>query len=561
MIKKLLLCVVLVIAMLSSASAESYMWAEHESNASLINGQADYSQARFSQIYVTVSNSDVQFTEEIANLPGTLTLSGGSYSFWDGKKMQTVSGTSHTFKLGSTYGLWGYELYRDDGYRTRLCLGADGGLNGVNVSWSVPDMPSLSGQAVFPDYRTTQEQLNTFVPYIEFTRSGSQVTGLTWRVVKPSDTSTPVPQGFNMEFQVENVCIDGWDSVFGSEWIDIPAGDTPEGSLTFDEPIDESEIWFVEVNLSTYEDNNQEVYSWKFTNRDDPQMRLFVMHESEAQLINGKADYSKTSFYGLQFTVESDYPNTFLAEAKHFTNEGRITISGGGYSVRDDESEKIIDTVASGTSKTFSLNMYRERHIDNSWLEYTLCDEGLNVVELAGGAETGLNGKTVSWTFPDELNMNGSGVIPSFKSVKEQLAECVPYIDVVSSDGNITAINYKLIKATDSSTVTPSYRTDFRISIMHSDGSTSRSSWYTNTAGGTWTLDDPEAFSDVSYILVLMHSYEDADNMLSYQWDFAPVSASKASNDSGGGGGGGCSTGFTAATLILTASIFLFKRH
>ena len=513
-------------------------------------------------MYVVVSNGEVQFTEEIAAFPGTLTIAGGSYSFWNGTAMEKVSNAPHTFKLGSTYGLWGYEIYRDDGFRTRLCLEADSGLNGVNVSWSVPDMPSLSGQAVFPNYKTTQQQLASFVPYIEFIRSGSQVTGLKWRIVNPSDTSKPVVQDFDMSFQVENASREGWDEFYRSEWIDITAGETPEGTLTFDEPIDESEIWLVEVSLNVHDENTDKIYSWKFSHLDEPVMSLYTMHESEARLVNGKASYNNAKFYGLTLVVETE--NAILAEAKHFTNEGRITIPGGGYSIRDDDSEEIIGTVASGTDRTFSLNMYNEVHIDQDWLEYILRGEDSRVIVLAEDAETGLNGRIVTWTFPSSLNMNGSAVIPNFKSVNEQLVSYVPYIDVVSADGRITAINYKLVNPLDTSAaLQPSYRTDFRISIMHSDGSsTLRSRWLNNTNSGTWTLDVPEDFSNISFILVRMRTYENANKPLSYQWDFAPaISDQSPQQSSGGGSSGGCSTGFTLAAIFLTASLFFTKKH
>ena len=525
MVKKLLACMMMLLLMSSGAWAEPYMWAKHESLAGLTDGHSDYSQARFSQIYVTVSDNDVQFTEEISKLPGTFTISGGNYSFWNGQEMQKVSEAPHTFKLGSTYGIWGYELYRDDGQRTRLCLEADNGLNGINANWSVPDMPSLSGQATFPNYRTTQEQLDSFVPYIEFIRSGSKVTGLNWRVVNPSDTSKPVSQDFNMEFQVDNASRKGWDEFYWSPWVQIPAGETPEGTLTFYEPIEESEIWLIEVNLNTFDEDAEKIHTWKFSRLDEPELSLWSTYESDAKLIDGKSDYSDATFYGLTLTVETD--NSILAEAKHFTDAGRITISGGGYTLRDDDTEEIIASVDAGKDMTFNLGMYRELHIDKSWLEYGLRNGDSRVVVLAGGAETELGGRTVTWTFPAELNMDGSATIPRYKSVSEQLASCVPYIEVTSEDGKITAVNYKLVNPQDTSTaLQPSYRTDFKISILHSDGSSIlRSSWYNNTNQGTWTLDEPEALSNVSFILVRVQYHESGNEFLDYQWDFAPVSA------------------------------------
>lgn len=524
MLKKLSLCAFLVIVLVSSSSAEPYMWAKHESLAGISDGHSDFSKARFSEVYVCVSDGDIDF-EEAADLPGTFTISGGNYSFWNGREMQTVTGTSQTFKLGPTYSRWAYELYKDDGERTRLCGEADNGLNGVNVSWTVSERPSLNGQATFPRYRTTQEQLASFVPYIEFIRSGSQVTGLRWRVVNPVDTSTLVPQSFDMRLQVENASRENWDEFYRSEWIDIPAGEAPRGTLTFNEPIEEGEIWLVEVNLYTNENDVERIHTWKFSVLNEPELSVWGCYETEAKLIDGKSDYSNPKFYGLWLDIETD--NYVMAEAKHFMTEGRLTIPGGGYSIRDDDTEEIIDEVSTGTSKTFKLGIYKTLHIDQGWLEYdTLSDSGKNIV-FAGEAENTFKGRNVTWTFPAALNMNGSAVIPNYKSVNEQLADCVPYIEVVSQDGNVTAINYKLVKASDTSTaLQPSYDTDFRISIMHVDGSkTLRSDWAYNVKSGTWTLDTPEAFSNVLYILARLQTYENPNEPLTYQWDFAPANA------------------------------------
>ena len=124
-----------------------------------------------------------------------------------------------------------------EGNNLSFVLSADNGLNGVGVSWSFPDMPSLNGQDTIPDFRTTQQQLASFVPYVEYIRSGSDVTGLKWRVVKASDTSTPVPQDFKMKFTIGG--IGNHDNVLlvGGDEYEIEAGETPEGTFTFNEPI------------------------------------------------------------------------------------------------------------------------------------------------------------------------------------------------------------------------------------------------------------------------------------------------------------------------------------
>ncbi len=55
MVKKLLLCVVLVTAMVSAANAEMYFWSRHLSVAELTDGHPDYSSARFHDIGIELS--------------------------------------------------------------------------------------------------------------------------------------------------------------------------------------------------------------------------------------------------------------------------------------------------------------------------------------------------------------------------------------------------------------------------------------------------------------------------------------------------------------------------
>ena len=42
------------------------------------------------------------------------------------------------------------------------------GMNGVKVSWNFPDMPSLDGERILPNYKTPDKQLKTgLVPYFD----------------------------------------------------------------------------------------------------------------------------------------------------------------------------------------------------------------------------------------------------------------------------------------------------------------------------------------------------------------------------------------------------------
>lgn len=567
MFKKLLLCAVLVAAMVSAANAETYFWSRHLSVAGLTDGHADYSSARFHDIGIEITDSNAVPTAEDAALTGTLTLSGGSYSFWDEGKLQQVSGTQHTFNLAFApdgvvgSGIVDYPPVNDAGNFLRFMSAADGGLNGVTGSAVFPGRPDYNVQGSFPRFRTTQEQLNTFVPYVEYIRSGSQVTGLVWRVVNPADTSRAVSQDFEMRFRVRAVYGDEYEHLYNGSNMTIPAGENPEGVVTFDEPIDESEIWAVRIRLRTYETGSSSDYDWVFFSVRNEEPYLWSNHLSEASLINGRSSYESAEFYGIHIDVERE---NMLLEAKHLSDSGRITISGGGYTVREDEPDEIrnIRTVASGQDTSFVLEMNKNTEVDiggASRAHYYPFDGGKRFV-LAGGAEKGLNGKAVSWTFPDAPELNGSAVMPNFKSMNEQLAQGVPYIELVSADGNITAINYRIVTVSNTSAaIEPSYSTDFRFFIDYKDYSTYQTSWQRDTAYGRCVLDEAVPIENLRRIRVRFRTREDSNNPAVYQWNFYPASAPQQS--SSGSSSSGCTTGFTFAALFLAASLFLARKH
>ena len=537
MLKKFLLCLVLVIGLASASFGEVELWNTHESLAGITDGHPDYSNARFSNLYFAVLNKPLHTTKENANLTGSITLSGGNYSFWNGREFQKVSGTPQTFKLGPEGGKASgdevaYQAFTEINGDFRASIEADNGLNGVTASWNFPDDPSWNGQHTFSNYMTTQEQLENFVIYFEFIRSGENVTGINWRVVNPSDISTPVSKDFGMLFDVFEI----WDYddsqiYYGKPVTNegvryIEAWKNPEGVLMFDNPIRETDIYQVRTRLNSYkEGESTEIYTWNFFVSPHPELYLWPYQASEASLINGKSDFKDAKFSYIFFGIENKTPAT--CEAKHFTDAGRVRIPSGGYNLRDFETGENLNYITGDT--TFTLKFDPEGGIGDGYLEYWPVDDDGRYLSFAGDAETGFNGKNITWTLPAEFNMNGSGVIPSYKTTQEQLASGVPYIEVISEDGYITAVKYKIVTSSDTSTaITPSYNTSFRFHFDRAGGrdcwaNSYRSSWIRNTSSGTYTLDIPQPLSIVKRIRVRLRSYEYASNPAVYQWNFYPA--------------------------------------
>ena len=309
--------------MVSSALGEVEMWYDdYYSFASLKDGKVDYSDARFGYSSFSIGNTGLTLTKENMSLTGTITFSGGRYSFWNGSEMQKVSGTLQTFKLAlPTWEAVGDEAqfypFTDAGGDLRLGLEAEGGMNGVTLTWNFPDMPSLNGTYTVPNYLTTQEQMDKHVVYFEFIRSGENVTGINWRIVRASDTTTPVV----LDYPVNFIRFRVWN--FDKERIlnlkpdfYIEPGQTPEGTYTFDSPIKESEIWRVSTRFYTYDEEVEKCYEWYYyTSSTQSGLYLWHRHASDAALVNGKSSYNNAKFSDVEFY----FPNSgdFLCEANY----------------------------------------------------------------------------------------------------------------------------------------------------------------------------------------------------------------------------------------------------
>ncbi len=522
---------VCIVAVGSCAWAEFSLVTVHRSITDFVDGKPNYSPARFLAFWVGVEDYDAPATSEDVNLTGTMTFSGGNYSFWDmGNGMRHISGTEQTFGLASDMDIGSWDRFYEpvtSNWESYLafCLEADGGLNGVNVSWTIPGKPEYSGHDTITNYRTTQQQLDSFVPYVEYIRNGSQVTGLRWRAVKLGNPEEALTFDFRMGFRVFGVRSTNGNALYSGSWQYVEAGNPVSGEVIFDSPINEADISLIIAALGEKSTELHGIYQWWFRKPSAPKPRLWTNHLSRASLINGKSDYSDAKFRDLIIDVDVD---DIFTEAKYFTYEGRMTIPGGGYSLKDNnKGEELGVTVPAGTDREYALGIADSSYIFDTFIEYVPTDENGISLAFSGESDTGLNGRTVTWKFPAELNLDGSGVIPNFKSTAEELASGVPYVEIVSVDNGNVTVNYKIVTPSDTSTaIAPSYRTDFRIYIDWKDRGYWNSGWLNNKASGAWDTGITFSLADVRRIRARVRSYEEsADNPAVYQWNFYPASA------------------------------------
>ena len=526
-----LLAAVFAFSLTSCATGEPYLKDCHYSLAGITDGKADFSNARFHRVWLQIEDYDTTATEAHLTATGTLTLEGGTYSIWNGTEIEKVDGETKTFQIvaQSSMQVGGeieYELLYN-GQKAHFLLEADDGLNGVHATWEFPDLPSMNGAGTIANFKTTEEQINNAIPYFEFTMDGDNVTGLSWSLVKSPDLETAISQDFNSQLKIDYVTDKDFNNIYRGNFVWFDAGNALEGTVTFDEPVVSSDIWRIRIRYFTYENDNENRYEWRFfSNLDENTSYMWNRHTSNASLINGKSDYSDAKFLGIYLTVDND--NT-INEAKFIEQTGTITIPGGGYTVKNYSSGEDIESVTSGTDKDFTVKI-KYFFADASDYEFSPIDDSGNVILFAGGAEKGFNGKEITWTFPEEWNIDGSATIPNYKSVAEQLADFVPYLEITSADNAITSIKYKLVKSNDvSTTVTPSNNFDIAVRIPKKEsdfsGTLYNSDWINNSTSGTLELSSPISLSDVNYVAARIRVYEDADNPAVYQWNFYPAEA------------------------------------
>ena len=262
----------------------------HHSNASIVWGKANYRDARFDAINLFVRGEATplgNITAEdcrivLRDASGDLTIKGGSYAYWNGSEDVEVRGEDRTFPLMLS-GFWKYReddrenqfiyglMDKDSGHDVRLFRNvgvepsAEVGLGGKTIVWNLPGL-GISSTDIFPRYRSTREQLDSYVPYVVFKKDGAKITGLRWRVVHPDRPHLPLslPTAQNVEVSLYEVGKNYYSG--GHFYANAPLW----GELRFP-PQDEETFKFESVEARVYETSSDDVWrphTWYFHPRD-----------------------------------------------------------------------------------------------------------------------------------------------------------------------------------------------------------------------------------------------------------------------------------------------------
>ncbi len=150
----------------SVALAAPFFQANHVSRV-LLNAsfKPDYSTADFLVTWLDINNTPTE-----PELTGELTLNG-----------------DQTFELKKFIDGYGGDIFYapvgENGEELESDLDAE--LSGMSFSFTLGEEPAVSG--TLPVTRSTAEQLNAYVPYVELIVENSRVTGFKWRLVSPDN--------------------------------------------------------------------------------------------------------------------------------------------------------------------------------------------------------------------------------------------------------------------------------------------------------------------------------------------------------------------------------------
>ncbi len=498
--KKFFISLAFFLIVCSPALASPYLWTSHNTMVTMYSSgndgttlPANLSTARFFCVTLEAADTEADMPELNINMSDRdsipkFTITGGKYSYWNGDGIKTGDGTAEKFDIarsdavmyedhgtliGSDYK--GYVPTNDAGDWIHFFGEAETGLQGANVSWEAQDS-AKAGSGTVPDFKTTSEQLEGIVPYIEYEwdnedpaqRTG--VTGFTWRFVRSDDVNTAVAAESDMtvsfRYSGEQLFEHHYPYLLsgditaeqimrsGLPAITIKTGETLEGHVK----LTESSIPR-ETILRYYTGNKkEECYQWYFMwnwgyEEDKPEAHRKEFRANygiEVPVINGKVEYkyARYKYTDLGLTILN-----LIAEPKYYVI-GKLEIGDGDYVLVNNDIEigkddiYLVNYSIMGNNSTY-LPLTKDiiRPVDFNYLGNRYNPRQIYVKDATGSA---LSGKKVTWTFP-ESGLNGEAVMPDFMSLEEMFSPegFYPYIEYVSNDNYITAVKYRFVQSPD----------------------------------------------------------------------------------------------------------------
>ena len=241
-------------------------------------------------------------------------------------------------------------------------------------------------------------------------------------------------------------------------------------------------------------------------------------HESVADIVDGKAVYDRLEFSGLYLELNED---NIVATEAYQNAKGTFTITGGRYTFwNGTEDEEVSDPMDVRTFEIAGDNM----ETGKKGLYYILRDARGRELSFRGAADTGLNGKTVRWEFPEHPELNLSAKVPNCRSTAAHMRDCVPYVELVRSGGNVKEVHWRFVNPKDTSKavkVKEPYHVRIRIYDHTKDRMAYQGKWQSFKKGaapqGKETLKTSIPEKDICFVRVQFYS-----DRMRYAWYFYP---------------------------------------
>ncbi|MDR3231960.1 MAG: hypothetical protein LBT65_11015 [Synergistaceae bacterium] len=258
-VKKLLSGVLLgIFAFAGVAFAEAdYTYINHQTTTFLKEGKPVYDDAMFQYI-----NFYVEYTLPSAvadeSAVGAFTIKNGTYAYWDeNDQRQNVAGEDKTFDLRYQGGDATYAEFSPrfaNGINVLFRRAADGGLQGKAYNWT---LNGDSSSGTMPNFRTTKEQLDAYVPYVELGSSA-----VSWKMVLPK-TGGAVVVPFQSRYRIGLWAKDG-TRLARSDWQPFEANATPSGEFPIPADVDKQAINRVRMEVQDVQANPALPYRYRW---------------------------------------------------------------------------------------------------------------------------------------------------------------------------------------------------------------------------------------------------------------------------------------------------------
>ena len=397
----------------------------------------------------------------------------------------------------------------------------------------------------------------------EVSDTSGYISGFNLRVVNSNNTSVPVNLTSRVTLTIEDIYTVSGDTIsFQNESVTASEGENLVVSMDFGGMISEDFIAFITVRLDVSENNTVNTYRWRFYgNKNSGVTSLLSNHVSDAKFKNDASYYKGAKFKGLYLTLN----NPFKPVESQYITKGSITIPSGGYSLYDADSSNKVSSVPEGTSKTLPLIPALSLSQKKIGLEYFIGNDTgkRRRLLLKDDVEKNLGGKTLTWTFPSDLNLNGSAVLPDYLTTDEQLETFVPFVETISSDTNsVSALRYRLVNPDDTGNpVSPDYRVDFKISVAINDVYTYESGWLNESIQGAVELSSTYSIYNITCISVMIRVFDNDSNPASYttyQWNFKGTK--KSSDSAETEGFDGCNLNYSLTGIFAVIAFIIFRK-